>query len=115
GFDASELVQLLWAPGGKIVALKTFLDVHTVIARFNADGSPDTTFDADGALQLTNDTAAITVAPDGKLLIDEYDDSSAHATMLVRYNADSSIDTSFGVNGISHETFDEIHEHINLI
>src|SRR6266511_2794646 len=46
-----------------------------VVARLNADGTPDTTFDGDGLLfipqsgQANGDATDVAVAPDGKILI----------------------------------------------
>jgi uncharacterized delta-60 repeat protein len=69
------------------------------LARFNPDGSPDTTFGSDGsgtvAIPVNQETAVdhILVEPDGKILVTA--ESSAGLT-VVQLNSDGSIDTSFG-------------------
>ena len=82
-------------PDGKIaIALKT--DNGLTVARYNSDGSLDTSFGTNG--QVTNDFGtfdpgnAIAAQADGKLVV---------AGMgIARYNSDGSLDTSFGTNGL---------------
>jgi uncharacterized delta-60 repeat protein len=67
--------------------------LHPVMARFNSDGSLDTTFGGDGVIDVPfNATPLWTVQPDGKLLLPE-------ANGIKRFNLDGSIDTSFGNQG----------------
>jgi uncharacterized delta-60 repeat protein len=74
------------------------------IARFNSDGSTDTTFGGDG--QVTTDFGgdelaySVAVQPDGKIVAAGSSIASAPADIvLARYNQDSSLDTSFGSGG----------------
>jgi len=74
------------------------------LARYNADGSLDTTFDADGKVTtaFTGDTRAFAMAiqPDGKIVAaggTSTPFSSGFA--LARYNSDGSLDTSFDGDG----------------
>jgi uncharacterized delta-60 repeat protein len=93
-------------PNGKIVVagsahIGTNLDF--ALARFNPNGSLDTTFDGDGKITTpigTNiDTAnALTIQPDGKILVAGRSYSATlgnYDFAVVRYNADGSIDNSF--------------------
>ncbi len=74
-----------------------------LVARFNADGSPDTSFDEDGMLFLPqNDgvlgTTDAAFGPDGKAVllhgvIDE------HEIRVFRFNADGTPDQTFGDHG----------------
>lgn len=72
------------------------------LARYNTDGTLDTSFDTDG--KLTTDIAAgsygqgngVVVQADGKLLVAG---SSNGDLAMVRYNADGSLDTSFDLDG----------------
>ena len=69
------------------------------IARFNSDGSPDTTFGINGsgtvAIPMTDDTVVdhILIEPDGKILVTG---ESTSGLTVVQLNSDGSIDTSFG-------------------
>jgi uncharacterized delta-60 repeat protein len=79
-----------------------------VLARYNADGSLDTSFSTDGKLitdtRLSDDDISSTIVqPDGKILVagTVYSDSGwGHGDFaLTRYNADGSLDTSFSGDG----------------
>jgi uncharacterized delta-60 repeat protein len=79
-----------------------------VIARFNADGTPDVSFGVDGKVTTdigggTDDTpSAIAIQPDGRILVvgTTINLRLFHINfVLVRYNGDGSIDSSFGQNG----------------
>ncbi len=78
------------------------------LARYNADGSLDTSFDTDGLLVTDfnagseDEIYAALVQPDGKILAAGKTWSSAASDedfALVKYNADGSLDTSFGAGG----------------
>jgi uncharacterized delta-60 repeat protein len=70
------------------------------LARYNADGSLDTTFDADG--KLTTDLGgddegqSVTVQADGKILLSGHSSSNF---ALARYHSDGRLDTTFGTDG----------------
>jgi uncharacterized delta-60 repeat protein len=71
------------------------------IARYNPDGSPDTTFDTDGKLttdfnNTQDEIAAMLVQPDGKIVVGGTTDSKP---ALVRYNSNGQLDASFGSGG----------------
>ena len=71
------------------------------VARFNSDGSLDTTFGGDGKVTVdfsTSDHAnAVAVQTDGKIVVGGADTSSAWA--LARLNTDGSLDTGFDADG----------------
>ena len=74
------------------------------LVRYNADGSLDTTFDSDGKVttDLFNLDAAFSVAiqSDSKIVVaGESYNGSDYDFALVRYNADGSLDTTFGSDG----------------
>lgn len=81
-----------------------------LVARYNDDGTLDTTFNAAGAtpgvattdLQGSFDQAyAIAVQSDGKIVVVGTTDNGGAADFgVVRYNSDGTIDTDFGVDGI---------------
>lgn len=72
------------------------------IARFNADGSPDISFDGNGTLStsfgFSTNSLAITLQSDDKIVA-----AGVHngKFALARFRNDGSYDTSFGTNGIS--------------
>jgi uncharacterized delta-60 repeat protein len=78
------------APGGGIV--------NSSLARFNPDGSPDTSF-GDSGLVVTNfgdnrGADALVLQPDGKLV------TLAAGFVVARYGAHGSLDASFGNGGL---------------
>ncbi|HYC45324.1 MAG TPA: DUF4347 domain-containing protein, partial [Burkholderiales bacterium] len=76
-------------------------DDNIALARYNADGSLDTTFDGDGtlisALSSGGDVAnGVVVQPDGRIVIGGSTSNGSDSDfVLVRYNADGSLDTTF--------------------
>jgi len=75
------------------------------LARYNADGTPDSSFDADGKLTTAilygNDFInSIAVQTDGKIIACGYcRTGSGTDNALARYNSDGSLDTSFDDDG----------------
>lgn len=80
------------------------------IARYNFDGSLDTSFSSDGWLTTDfggNDYSKImTLQPDGKILVAGFtiDSNNSSNIALARYNPDGSLDSSF--NGVGKTTAD---------
>ncbi|MBR1241576.1 VCBS repeat-containing protein [Bradyrhizobium sp. AUGA SZCCT0274] len=95
-------------PDGRIVVAGHAAIGSTVdfaVVRYNADGSLDTTFDADGVVTTSVGSfddfgQSIALQPDGKFLVSGYTfNGSEFDFSLVRYNADGSLDTGFGSGG----------------
>ena len=97
-------------PDGKIVTAgfdKNATEFEFALARYNADGSLDTSFGTGGGKVTTDfgsgiDVAwAVAVQPDGKIVAAGYAFATGHPYLiaLARYNADGSLDTSFGSGG----------------
>ena len=81
------------------------LDWDLAVMRFNADGSPDTTFDGDGVTKLgtppgDEEAHSVFVQASGKILVGGRG-YSVEKFLLTRLNSDGSIDTSFAANGWS--------------
>ena len=108
-------------PDGKIIVAGEAGESSTykvAVARYNTDGTLDTSFGNSGTLLVTVGTARsyarnIAVQPDGKIVIGAYTyDDIAGDFAVVRLNADGTLDNSFGTNGItiidngSHEVVD---------
>ena len=76
------------------------------VARYNTDGSLDTSFGTNGTLNFPVGTAksyvtGIAIQADGKIVLGGYTwDNISGDFALVRLNADGSFDNSFGNNGI---------------
>ena len=75
------------------------------LLRFNPDGSLDTSFDGDGKVStdfdLSSDSGTSTVVQvDGKIIVAGDTDANGNLDFaLARYQADGSLDASFGVGG----------------
>ncbi len=113
GYD--ETTSMAVAPDGKIV-LAGFTEpaagaTNIALARYNADGTPDTSFDTDGMLITTlpsgNSSANdVIVQPDGKIVVAGVGVGTAFRDMtLIRYNANGSLDTGFDADGVVQTDF----------
>lgn len=98
-------------PDGKIVVVghnfpATNLDMKVV--RYNANGTLDPTFDTDGIATLpigagTDIGQDVAIQPDGKILVAGRSDTPptfATSYAIARFNANGSLDMSFGNNGV---------------
>jgi uncharacterized delta-60 repeat protein len=90
------------------------------IARFNADGSPDTTFDGDGQVTVVissraDEATTAVLQPDGKLLVGgtTREDNANYNIVLIRLNANGSLDTSFDGDGIVKTDLPSSDERVN--
>src|SRR5215470_3809965 len=104
-------------PDGKIVAAGTNTDatgskVTFAIARYNSNGSLDTTFDSTGRASVDfgsfNQAAkAVLIQSDGKIVTVGFPDDEASDSdfLLARLNVNGSLDTSFGVGGKVRTSF----------
>ncbi len=113
-FGSAQAVAI--QPDGKIVVAGTGYDSTNVgfgLARFNSDGSPDPTFGSAGKVVTVFPAGsafadAVIIQPDGKIVAaggnDPYDygygdDPVNFNVLLARYNADGSLDPTFGIGG----------------
>jgi uncharacterized delta-60 repeat protein len=100
---------------GKIVVAgssSSDTDSNFALARYNPNGSLDTTFGGTGkivtSLSLGADVAtSMALQSDGKIVVAGYDFSPLQGNnfALARYNLDGSLDTTFGVGGKKQTTF----------
>lgn len=102
GSDAGVFAVAI-QPDGKIVAAGVAALCCFALARYNSNGSLDTTFDDDG--KVTSEESfggfayGVAVQADGKIVaagMANFWDSWA----LARYNTDGTLDTTFGVDGL---------------
>ena len=111
GYD--ETTSMAVAPDGKIV-LAGFTQPasggqNIALARYNADGTPDMSFDADGMLISalpSGNSSDVLVQPDGKIVVAGTGPGTGFRDMtLVRYNLDGSLDTGFDTDGVVQTDF----------
>jgi uncharacterized delta-60 repeat protein len=108
GSDDDEAFALALQADGRIVAAgnsSNGSDIDLALVRYNADGSLDATFDADGKLTTavgpTYDYAhAVVVQADGKIVVAGYSAGGSDPDVaVVRYNADGTLDVAFNGDG----------------
>lgn len=96
-----EVVDVNIQPNGKILMVGTLVASgrNLVIARYNSDGSLDSSFDNDGILisELSHNLVSVASQFDNKFLVAGGIDSTA--ITIKRYNTDGTLDVSFGDNG----------------
>ena len=78
----------------------------SALVRYNADGSTDNTFSADGVQAVDITVTSITVQSDGKIVaVGMINDNGNSYFAVGRYNADGSADLSFSNDGIQTTDF----------
>ncbi|MBV9211216.1 MAG: VCBS repeat-containing protein, partial [Acidobacteria bacterium] len=99
-------------PDGKIVAVGGAYGGNRVgVARYNPNGSLDASFGTGGIVTTAipgqfsfGSAEAVALQADGKIVVAGYSGSSVTSTgynyLLIRYNTNGSLDSSFGTNGI---------------
>ncbi|MFF7892429.1 hypothetical protein ACFZDI_11025 [Streptomyces sp. NPDC007907] len=103
GFGVAFGVAL--QPDGKIVAVGVFSSQGGfALARYNSDGSLDTTFGTDGKATADFGSGSIlygvALQTDGKIIaVGSGGPSDNRRSVLTRYNSDGSLDTTFGTGG----------------
>lgn len=111
--DGFSVADIAIQPDGKVVAAGTersFEDGSSyevlALARYNADGSPDTSFGKGGKAVMAagkglSDPTSVTLQPDGKIVLGgTFNATNTNKQFaLARWNADGSLDTSFGDGG----------------
>ena len=92
-------------PDGRIVAVGQH-EFNFLVARFNSDGTADTSFGGDGIVISPSSTGsiggatAVVLSGDGKVIVVGNNGGGQFSDFLIgRYNADGSPDTSFGGDG----------------
>ena len=112
-FGGDRSAMALQADGKIVMVGGTFTDF--ILARFNADGSLDTSFGVGGGKVITDmgsgnrpeEATAVAIQPDGKIVVAGYTaipnvppaPPLPPTFALARYNTDGSLDTSFGTGG----------------
>lgn len=108
GPDSDNLRKIALQPDGKIVAAALINGTQWGVARFNANGGLDTSFDRDGWLTTDFGTGyppsarSIAVQSDGRIVVggDVYVSTQRQRDVaVVRYLSNGALDTSFGGTG----------------
>ena len=99
--------ELIIQPDGKILGIGSG-DVSSnnpllALVRLNSNGSFDTSFDGDGRVTrqlpaFLDETSSIDLQTDGKIVVGGSNNENITA---FRYNANGSLDTTFGTNGLA--------------
>lgn len=110
--DFDEARALALQPDGKILVSGRvgISNASFAVVRYNPDGSLDTTFDQDGIVTTQifqgGIAQAVAVQSDGKIVAaGSTFNGSADFFTVIRYNANGSVDTSFGTSGIATADF----------
>ena len=98
---------VMQADGKILVSGATFVNYSSydfALARYNSDGSLDTTFSGDG--KVTTDFGegddhgySVVMQPDGKIIVAGFVFNYSGDFVLARYNADGTLDTTFSDDG----------------
>jgi uncharacterized delta-60 repeat protein len=107
---AAELSAVLIQPDGKIVVAGNEVGLSFALTRYNPDGTLDTTFGNGG--KVTTGTygfqPSAVLQPDGKIILVAWTGATSgggQPAPMARYNADGSLDTTFGINGLGSVDF----------
>lgn len=106
-FGGDRSAMALQADGKIVIAGGTFTDF--ILARFNADGTEDSTFGNGGRVTTDlvtgeqEEALGVAIQPDGKIVVVGYTGTAGPGgpsnVALARYNLDGSLDATFGVEG----------------
>jgi uncharacterized delta-60 repeat protein len=107
GIESAANSVVLQSDGKILVAGQSYnvSNFDFVVVRYNSDGSLDSSFDTDGIVTTaigsgTDVASSVVVQSDGKILVAGYSSIGNFDFVVVRYNADGSLDRSFDSDGI---------------
>ena len=110
GNNSESAYSIAIQPDGKIILAgrssnANLYDFRFALVRYNSDGSLDNTFGTGGkvttAIGAFSEGYSVTLQADGKILVAGNGiNGSYYEFTIVRYNADGSLDASFGTGGI---------------
>jgi len=112
GIGSAANAVVLQADGGLVAAGLSFTGGRTqfAVVRYLATGGLDASFGTGGKVgtplgSIDDEASALVLQPDGKLVAAGYSDRGANTIFaLVRYNANGSLDQSFGTAGTGKVT-----------
>jgi uncharacterized delta-60 repeat protein len=102
-FGSSFGVDVAIQPDGKIVVTCYDDDQNFgALVRLNVDGSLDTSFGSNGSVGTTGSVYSVAIQPDGKIITSAgVPYKSPFNYRIRRYNANGSVDTTFGNGGVA--------------
>jgi uncharacterized delta-60 repeat protein len=126
--DTDRINSLAILNNGKIIAAGISRNVNNTIdlitVRYNINGSIDSSFGNNGVVITPSPPSgaiySVVIQDDGKILVGGYTQNISNSSFdmtLLRYEADGSIDTSFGVDGFvvfPNEFYNEILQEVLL-
>lgn len=107
GDDCGRLVAL--QANGRIVVTgytHNGTDVDVLTMRYNSDGTHDSTFGTNGVVTYDSGNKddygrAVGIQADGKIVVTaRRSDASTSVAVILRYNGDGTLDSTFGTNGV---------------
>ncbi|HEV3343498.1 MAG TPA: hypothetical protein VG125_24205, partial [Pirellulales bacterium] len=119
-YQSSSAAAVVAEPNGQIVAAGTAITTQLqgnpgefMVARFNNDGSLDTSFGGKGyVISFLGRAYSVAVQADGKILVAGGNDFASpvfagdqHGFLVARYNTDGSLDAGFGNGGVVETSF----------
>ena len=103
GTGSGQVYDLTIQSDGKVVATGADFSSAMVVVRYEANGTLDTGFNTTGILTTTaggvNGGEAVAVQSDGKIVVAA--EGSSSADVVLRFNANGSVDDTFGTNGVA--------------
>lgn len=111
GANSSYLRHIALQADGKLVAVGysgIYPGFNSAIARYNSDGTLDSSFGTNGTVvshfRTTDSFNSVSVQPDGKIIAvgeaaNTTQDGNGTDILVVRYNSNGTLDSTFGVNG----------------
>lgn len=109
GSNYENIFALVLQPDGQILVAgdaNNGVDNDFALARYNTNGTLDTTFDTDGIVTTTigsshEDIFALALQPDGRILVTGYIwNGTNDDIILARYTAAGALDATFGAGGV---------------
>ena len=92
------------------VSGNTAVNSFVALVRFNTNGSPDTSFGNNGAViteigTFSDFATSLALQPNGKILVAGASQNGFYKFFALRYNADGTVDGSYGNNGTAFVDF----------
>ncbi len=125
GFDDDGFAQLPWQTvagihdlkNGNFIVTGNFPGNGQRLARFNVDGTLDSSFGSSGVVSTSISKSSVQtslVQTDGKIVLTGTTYDYPRGTFAVRFNVDGSVDTSFGVNGVANTYLSDSSEYAQM-
>ena len=108
--DASDVAI---GPDGRIVVVGTASALHAIaLARIDASGGLDPTFDGDGKVTWAPGDgfasgSAVALQPDGRIVVagQSWTESAFDGIVVLRYEPEGTLDEAFGIDGVATAEF----------